>query len=151
MSYIMNVRKLSATLGLCAVASVLLGSCVAPTPADRIAENPVIFNSLPANQQVLVQRGQICNGMTPDAVLLAWGAPDTAPIIGEKNNHKTERWVYRRYEPVTVVADMPYGPYGLHGCCDPFYSNTGTAFIPQDVAFVEFTDGKVSSWARATQ
>ena len=145
----MNVRKLSATLGLCAVVSCFLGSCAAPTPADRIAENPVIFNSLPTKQQVLVQQGQICNGMTPDAVLLAWGAPDTAPIIGEKNNHKTERWVYRSYEPVTVVADAPCGPYGWYGYCDSFCSNTGTAFIPQDVAFVEFTDGKVSSWARA--
>lgn len=118
------------------------------TPAERIAENPVVFNTLPPNQKVLVQQGRICNGMTPDAVLLAWGPSDLPPVLGEKNGHKIERWVYRDYESVMVVPNMPPCVYGPCGWADPFYPTTGTAFIPRDVAYVEFTDGKVSSWER---
>ena len=126
--------------------AVMLVSCVAPTPAERITENPLMYGSLPAKQQLLVQNGQICNGMTPDAVYLAWGNPNTPPVVGESNGRKIERWVYRGYEPVpvmTVGGGFCHGPFGCYGAT---YPQMDTAYLPYDAAFVEFTDGKVTSW-----
>lgn len=130
-----------------AAVCVVMASCAAPTPADRIAENPAMYHSLPPAQQTLVRQGHIEQGMTPEAVLLAWGAPNTAPIFGEKDGKKTERWVYKGYEPVTVMPD--WGPaYGRYGWYDPFYPASSTAYIPTQDAYVEFVNGKVSSWAK---
>ena len=124
-----------------------MASCVSYTPADRIAENPVLYQSLPPEQQVLVQQGKICNGMSPKAVLLAWGKPNTPPIVGEKDGHRIERWIYKSYEPVSVVSfGAGYGYYGPRGWYDPFYSNFGTAYVPENAASVEFVNGKVDSW-----
>lgn len=61
-------------LGICLVGLV---SCSVITPADRIRENPAMYQNLPSEQQTLVQQGRICNGMNQDAVFLAWGCPMT--------------------------------------------------------------------------
>lgn len=133
-----------------AVAGVLIGlslaACQTPTPANRIAEHPAMFQSLPAEQQTLVQQGQICQGMKADAVFLAWGRPDTQSEEGQKNGKHVIRWIYKGYDPVTVINDNPYpywGPYGWYGGPD-----TSTVFIPKNVAYVEFVNGKVSSWMK---
>lgn len=132
--------------GLC-VATVLV-ACAPVTPSERIAENPVVFNSLPPAQRILVQQGRIEKGMSPDAVLLAWGAPNSEPIYGQKNGHKTERWIYKGYEPVTVMSNS-VGPYvGPYGWYDPVYPTSSTAYIPTQDAYVEFIDGKVSEWEK---
>lgn len=135
--------KMIAALGM------VLGmvSCVSYTPADRIAENPVLYKSLPVEQQVLVQQGNICKGMSPEAVMLAWGEPNTPPVVGEKDGRRIERWVYKSYEPVTVVSvGMGYGYYGPRSWYNPYYSDFGTAYVPEDTAYVEFVNGKVDSW-----
>lgn len=134
-------------IGAVTLAAVMVVSCVT-TPAERIAENPAVFRSLPPQQQLLVQQGRIEQGMSADAVLLAWGAPDTAPVYGEKDGRRTERWIYRGYEPVTVMSDwspLHHGPYGWY---DPVYPATGTAYIPTQEAYVEFVNGKVSAWEK---
>ena len=134
-------------LCVCAALGSLLVSCATPTPAERIAENPAVFRALTPNQQTLVQQGRIEQGMPADAVLLAWGAPNSAPIYGQKNGKQTERWIYKGYEPVPVMSDRwpAYGPYGWYA---PFYPTSGTAYIPTEDAYVEFVNGKVVSWAR---
>ncbi len=135
-------------IGAVTLIATMVVSCVT-TPADRIAENPAVFQSLPPQQQLLVQQGRIEQGMSADAVLLAWGAPDSAPVYGQKDGRKTERWVYKGYEPVTVVTvgDFPphYGPYGWY---DPLYPTSSTAYIPTQDAYVEFVNGKVESWEK---
>ena len=132
--------------------SLLVGvqvACQSVTPTDRIGSNPVMFRMLPPEQQSLVQQGRICKGMSPDAVLLAWGKPNAAPIEGEKDGKKLVRWVYKSYEPVMVTTDWFGAPVcGPRGWCDPFYAGTGTAYVPTDSAYVEFTNGKVSAWER---
>ena len=145
----MTVHCIEKFLKLCACAVLggVLVSCASPTPADRIAENPAVFRTLPPNQQILVQQGRIEQGMTPDAVLLAWGAPNSAPIIGQKDGKRTERWVYQGYEPVPVMSD--WAPvYGRYGFYEPYYPASSTAFIPTQDAYVEFVNGKVVSWAK---
>lgn len=106
-----------------------------------------MFSHLPVQQQALVQQGKISEGMSEDAVFLAWGRPDSPPMIGQVNGKKIARWVYKGYEPVTVMNNNPFpawGPYGWYGYGWPMAS---TAYIPRNVAYVEFVDGKVTSWA----
>lgn len=139
------LKKVNLMSVICVLMAGLLSSCQTPTPATRIAEYPAVFSSLPTEQQVLVRQGKICEGMSRDAVMLAWGKPEISPYVGQKNGKDIERWTYRGYQPVTVMSNAPYpawGPYGWYGA----YPTTSTAFIPRDVAFVEFVDGKVSSW-----
>ena len=53
----------------------LLGAC-SPTPSDRIAKNMQAYEQLPKEQQAKVARGELEKGMSPMAVLLAWGEPE---------------------------------------------------------------------------
>lgn len=121
-------------------------SCQTATPSSRIAENPAMFKALPPQQQSLVQQGQISQGMKADAVFLAWGRPDAQSEEGQKNGNHVIRWIYKGYDPVTVINDNPYpywGPYGWYAGPD-----TSTVFIPKKVAYVEFVNGKVTSWMK---
>lgn len=136
-------------LAVCALSALFTVACHTPTPADRIAANPVVYGGLTSEHQALVQQGRICKGMSPDAVLLAWGKPNSSPTEGEVNGKKLIRWVYKSYEPVMVTTDWFGAPaYGPRGWYDPFYAGTGTAYVPRDFAYVEFVNGKVSAWER---
>lgn len=130
------------------VLAILMVSCQVPTPSSRIAENPAMFTSLPAEQQPLVRQGRICEGMKPDAVFLAWGKPNGPVVESQQNGRKVTRWVYNGYEPVTVMNEgmYPYcGPYGWY----PYaYPSISTAYVPRNVAWVEFVNGKVTAWSR---
>lgn len=129
---------------------LLLGGCQSATPATRIASNPVLFQSLSTAQQSLVSKGEICEGMTPEAVFLAWGYPNSAPYEGQKNGKKITRWVYNYMEPVFVNDDWrgPYwGPYGRY---EPYYMGPSTVYIPRNAATVLFENGKVVSWESRT-
>ena len=65
------------SLSMAALAVSLLSSCVAPsTPQTRIAARPEAYNALPASHRSLIDQGKIKEGMTKDAVYLAWGSPD---------------------------------------------------------------------------
>lgn len=146
----MKVRLFGKNLKLCIAVALasLLGACVASTPYDRIAENPHLYNSLPSHQQQLVQQGRIESGMNSDAVFLAWGAPNSKPVYGEKKGVKTERWVYLSYEPVTVMSTWGGFSYGGPGWYVPVSSYADTAYVPYPSAYVEFENGKVTEWEK---
>ncbi|MBE6419233.1 MAG: hypothetical protein E7031_03805 [Akkermansiaceae bacterium] len=146
----MKVQLFSKIIKLCVVAALsgLMVSCVASTPYDRISKNPYIYSSLPQEQQLLVQQGRIERGMSPDAVYLAWGAPNSEPVYGEKKGVKTERWIYLDYEPVTVMSAGGGFTYGYPGWYGPFSVFSGTAYVPSPSAYVEFENGKVTEWEK---
>lgn len=146
----MKAQLFSNPVKLCVTAALaaMLASCVASTPYDRIAENPYLYNSLPTRQQLLVQQGRIESGMTPDAVYLAWGAPNSETVYGEKKGVKTERWVYLSYEPVTVMPVWGGFSCGYPGWDSSFSVFADTAYVPYPSAYVEFENGKVTEWER---
>lgn len=128
--------------------AMLLVSCQTPTPASRIEEHPAMFNHLPAEQQALVRQGRLCEGMKPDAVFLAWGKPNAPVVESQRNGRNVTRWLYNGYEPVTVMnaGVYPYcGPHGWYPCA---YPSISTAYVPRNVAWVEFVNGKVTAWSR---
>jgi hypothetical protein len=154
-------------LSLCsaALAALLLSSCVAPsTPQSRIAARPEAYNSLPASQRSLIDQGKIKEGMTKDAVYLAWGQPDRVRE-SSSGGRKTESWLYEGYDPVyTQHVDIGYGGYGYGGYghgrrgryggfydCYPYGGSsyavgTEVNYIPYVARTVDFRNGKVTGW-----
>ncbi len=126
------------------VATFLLGACQTVTPSTRISQNPVMYNMLSTEHKVLVQQGRICEGMSKDAVFLAWGKPNTPPVTGQQNGVSYEKWVYATYQPVMVdTVSVGLG-------CDSFWHGAGlgtsTAYVPQENAWVMFQNNIVTAW-----
>lgn len=135
------IKSLMSAAFACAVA-VVLGSCQSATPASRIEANPALFQSLPAEHQQLVQRGQICTGMNKDAVMLAWGAPGGGSMAGQKEGRSFETWRYTQLVPVYTPHFYPYYGYRWYG---PAYYDDWT-YIPRTAAEVTFQNGRVTGW-----
>ncbi len=135
---------------LCVVACVamLLSACSSVTPMMRIEENPAVFASLSPKEQALVQKGEISEGMSPAAVYIAWGAPDGPAVYGEKDGKKYTKWVYTAllpvYNPTPSFWGGPHwGPRGWYGGGAMWNDVT---YIPVNVAYVLFENGKVTAW-----
>ena len=110
----------AATLGM-AASAVILSGC--STTETRISEHPEIFQALSPQDQALVSQGKIREGMSQNAVWVAWGAPDQK-AVGSARGRAVETWIYNDY----VYADSPYpyprGPFGYGG----YYGGGGVAF-----------------------
>lgn len=125
-----------------------LESCTSVTPMTRIKENPAMFQSLSPEYRAMVQQGRICNGMSQDAVFLAWGMPDGRPMVGQNGKSSFEKWVYTRMRPVMVERPFLGGFYGP-GYWGPYWGGGwDTAYVPEVCATVTFEEGKVTSWER---
>ncbi len=92
---------------LVATATLLLSAC--STIKTRIADNPPAFYTLPPQDQALILRGGIREGMTRDAVYIAWGDPDVVRefVVGGKHS---ETWVYYGTD-MYPAASYGYFPY----------------------------------------
>ncbi len=140
------MRNATITALLTLAAALGFASCQSPTPATRIQENPALYEALPAKDKALVMQGQIREGMSPQAVYLAWGQPDSQPFVGQDKGKRLTRWVYSTLEPVFI--DRPYcgwhhcGPYGGYWCG----GGIDTAYVRRPSAYVLFENDKVVSW-----
>jgi hypothetical protein len=141
-----------------AFSALFLTSCA--TIETRISEHPEIYNQLSPRDQALVRQGQIREGMTQNAVWLAWGSPEQKGF-GRMHGKASETWIYRAYYSEYQPFYGPYGGYyggfgagflvrGRHGrfisVYDPFYD---PFFYPrfQQVSYpyktVTFANGRV--------
>jgi len=153
----------AATFGISASALFLSGCSTTET---RISEHPEIFRTLSAQDQALVSQGKIREGMSQNAVWLAWGAPDQK-AVGRARGRDVETWIYNDY----VYPDSPYafprGPFGYGGYYgggiafhshfgrrygiigDPFYDPFYYSYFPTRLAYpsktVTFANGRVVS------
>jgi hypothetical protein len=101
----MKRRLISRALVLSAACSALfLAGCV--TTETRIAKHPEMYQRLSASDQALVREGKIRNGMSRDAVYLAWGGPDQT-TVSTVHGKPAETWIYTS----TTSSSYPY-PYG---------------------------------------
>jgi hypothetical protein len=125
--------------------SALLLTACAPSRKKRIAENAAYFQSLPPQQQVLIQKGNIALGMSRDAVRLALGKP--ARIVeGQQNGRSLQMWIYQGHQQVYLYSTGPsLGCYGYDRFAWGGYGPS-VAHIPYVKARVQFTNGKVSAW-----
>jgi hypothetical protein len=155
------------TTGL-AAGALILTSC--STTETRISGHPDIFQSLSPGDRALVSRGQIRDGMSQNAVWLAWGSPDRK-IVGNMRGRPTETWIYVNYATYPYPYYGPYGPgfgYGFgfggagfvgthhhHGRSfvffgDPFYDPFYYSYIPPSIPYptktVTFANGRVRAF-----
>lgn len=113
-----------ARLALTLLAALLLGSC--ETTQDRIAQRPEAYNALSARDKDLVQRGEIREGMSQDAVYIAWGAPNQRGP-GRHRGSSTETWIYFN----TTAGDYypPPFAYGYGGFGYGGFGGYGGSFL----------------------
>ncbi|HVF72851.1 MAG TPA: hypothetical protein VM940_14710 [Chthoniobacterales bacterium] len=94
------ISRMLVLVGACS--GLFLTSCV--TTDSRISQHPEMFQSLSASDQALVREGKVRNGMSQNAVYLAWGSPDQK-TTGQVHGRPAETWVY------SGTSHYPY-PYG---------------------------------------
>lgn len=144
-------------LCLAVIAAVSFSQC-SSTPKTRIEKNPQLYGRLNARDQHFVSHGLIQEGMTRDAVFLAWGRPDSVSY-GVNRGRESESWTYEGQRPVRSMSmNMGFGyggfgpwgfggwgPYGFGGF--PYYGGgSSTTFVPYTSGVVEFVNGRVVSW-----
>ena len=96
-----------------AFAALFLAGCA--TIETRISEHPEIYNSLSPRDQALVRQGRIRDGMSMNAVWVAWGTPEQKGF-GRYHGKRTETWIYHAYynEYNPYFGGYGYG-YGYPG------------------------------------
>jgi hypothetical protein len=133
-----SLRAISAVLAL-----ALLAAC--SSPERRIEKNPALFAKLPPRQQELVRDGRICEGMSRDAVWLAWGRPDQVRH-GSRAGDPRETWLYHAsYNE--MVPSWSYAPVLCRGGwrMEPFYQPDYIQHI-YVYRFAGFENGRVREW-----
>jgi len=110
----MKRRILHQALICSAILSALfLTSC--STTQSRIEERPQVYQGMSARDQALVGQGRIREGMSQDAVYIAWGEPSQR-AEGRNRGSSVETWIYfgtttGDYYPSPFL----YGPYAGFG------------------------------------
>ena len=140
--------------------AILLTACATNPAEQRVKKFPERFAGLSQKEKDLVLRGEVTEGMSQDAVFLAWGRPGRV-MAGSRNGRGSERWAYFSTVPVSTFS-VGYGGYGPH----PFYSaygvhpaygygygpgwgfGNGVDYVPYIERTVEFTNGRVVAWER---
>lgn len=102
--------------------------------------------------------GRIAEGMSRDAVYLAWGSPERV-TRGSEGGAEFERWRYTELRPVYpghtwtgfgVGYGLGYGYGGgyRYGRFYPGYAviDYGPDYVPVTAATVKFRSGKVVGW-----
>jgi len=79
--------------------ALLLSSCATKTPEARIKKYPTVFEQVPEIDRELVSKGEIKEGMSKQAVFLAWGKADQI-TKGSKDGVEFERWLYTSLSPI---------------------------------------------------
>ncbi len=149
-------------LCLALIIATLFVQC-SSTPKTRIENNPQMFAKLSTKDRQLVNHGLIREGMTRDAVFLAWGRPDTVSV-GINRGRESENWTYEGQRPVRSMSmNMGFGyggfgygglgyggfggfgPYG-YGGYPMFGSGTAVTYIPYTAGTADFVNGRVVSW-----
>lgn len=150
---------LSAALFVAVACLALFGSACASRPASekRFETNPEIVAKLPPRERDLVRRGEVAEGMSRDAVFIAWGRPDVVRS-GSSDGRGRERWAYLSragghttsigistggYGGLHTGVGYQHGPYGGFGY-QPYHS-----YRPHRVErSVEFVNDRVTAWER---
>ena len=134
-------------------AALLFTSCETANPATRAQQNPALFQSLSAEDQALVLKGTISEGMSRDVVTLAWGRPDSV-MNSSDGGRAAEVWRYTSmravYRPYYGVG-MGIGSYGRHhsGIYPSASLSMGPDYVPVTSSVVRFRKGRVDGWDTA--
>lgn len=104
--------------------------------------------SLPPAHREAALQGRLLEGMSPDAVMIAWGRPD-AVTGGHAGAAKIEVWRYTTLQSVMPsYYDQPNYLYhrGRYRALPPRIIDTAPAYVPRVSAVVRFRNGRVTGW-----
>jgi len=122
---------------------------------------PDYFEKLSDKHKDLVRQHRVTEGMSKEAVYLAWGTADEVKRSSRKNR-QVETWIYLRYEPIYNQSisvgygyggpryyggrhgHRGYGGYGGYG--SSFGYGTDVSYRPYVGAKVEFEKDRVVFW-----
>ncbi len=126
--------------------ALLFGGCA--TVQSRISAHPEIYQSLSPQDQALVSQGRIREGMTQNAVWLAWGSPEQK-MVGAARGRPVETWLYLGFGTVAVFHTHSHRRFVVFG--DPFFDPFFfPSYIPPREAYpsktVSFVNGRVVSF-----
>lgn len=125
-------------------------SCAMKTPIDRIADYPQLYQTVPESQRGFVQSGEVRNGMSENAVFLAWGAPNSPHVKGQDGKQNFTKWNYNTQVPISSYNSGPHyyiGGYNRNLNYN-IYENNQPSYVSKTYASVTFINGKVSSWEK---
>ncbi|MDP4623566.1 MAG: hypothetical protein NWT08_00370 [Akkermansiaceae bacterium] len=134
------------------VALAFVSCATSSTPEQRIASRSAAYEKLSQKHKDLVSRGEISEGMSKEAVSLAWGSPD-GTVEGLRNGKEMERWDYQGTR--SVVTNNFFGGYRTGYGYGYRYSGFGGGFgptisyVPYRKASVWFVRGRVDEWERS--
>ena len=114
-----------------------------------------MYDRLPSSEQALVDQGRIKQGMSKEAVFLAWGNPEIK-TDGEDQDARFERWIYTRLTPIYNTSfggyygsGYGYSPYRYGRRSGYRYGfNNEVAYVKSKAASVDFKNDRVSRWQR---
>jgi len=146
------LRLLSPALGI-ALAFGLAACASRPAPEKRFAKHPELAAKLSPREQEIARRGEIAEGMSQDAVFLAWGRPDVVRT-GRREGQGSERWAYLSRGGVhTTSVGFSTGSYsGFHTGFGyehggPFFGLGNDPYYPHHVdRSVDFLNDRVTAW-----
>ena len=145
-------------------AAVFLSSCqTSPQPKysdypgvnHRIKKHILKYNELSEQHKTKVRHGEIVEGMSKDAVFLAWGEADRVQQASS-NGKKSEHWIYLASDPVSS-GSVGYGGPVLGGPWGPGYHHGGPGWgVGSDIhaanyveRSVDFANHRVIGWKRS--
>jgi hypothetical protein len=146
----------SIVVGLALVSGALV-SCQTATPQGRSERHPEMVAKLTDRQRVEVTQGKISEGMSRDAVYLAWGRPDDVSR-GREEGADYEEWRYLRTQTVNSVSigmgfgsgwGYGHGPYCRGGYAHDIMVPMAPDYVTTTAAVVAFRNGRVSRWKAA--
>jgi hypothetical protein len=132
--------------GLLIVMACSAGCATKSTVQTRKQERPAAYAALPAEQQYLVDQGQIQVGLSEDAVYIAWGKPSEVLRAGDATGESVT-WLYHG----TTSEDYVFWRY--HEVPRPGGGRYLTRHLDRDTnvreyvsAELVFREGKLESW-----
>ena len=125
----------------------VVASC-ASSPQERIARDSAAYQKLTLDEQVKVSHGKLAQGMSPEAVRLAWGDPDKVVQSGQ-GGKVVDKWLYK-----DGGYSFSLGVGGGSGWASrDSVSAVGAGVLiplggeaPRARAVVSFVNGKVQAW-----
>lgn len=142
-------------------ALALLSGCATRSGAERrIERRPDLFARLNDRERELVTQGEVAEGMSRDAVYLAWGRPDMVRS-GSREGRESESWAYFDSTPVQTVSvgfgtggyspfytDFGFHPRFGYGVGPGWSYGSGVDFVGHVEKTVQFSGGRVIAWER---
>jgi hypothetical protein len=126
-----------------------LSSCsVTDSPAARAARTPELTASLTPAHREAALAGRLVEGMSPDAVMLAWGRPDRV-TSGRADGVPFETWRYTTLRAIhrDYWSHPRYGYHrGHYHMMGPRIIDTTPDYVPEVNAVVHFRRGRVAGW-----